>query len=331
MNQIIHRQGARNLLFLATVVLCLSLITGFRWESSSPSSVLCIRGGARPNPRDSSFHDHGGDDENDHFEPRRRSPKTNQHRQPSSSLLKRVAKGSAKLTGQALSATARTSGKMAYSLVSPKHVVWKELVGLWRLDQWMNDDNRSLQSTIELTPRPGQILIPGPNKHTNNQNNPRGKNNKLRVDGQFTPSKWPLSARIEFTHPVDQLLYTCTVHRKLADTKVLKLRGKIYARKWGRKVLVGTFVGRRRLKLLMDDDDNDDATVMDDEDDDDSEFDPDEELSDEEEGGTWDILRDARSMNMEEDSDGELGEDGHDDDLPFSDDDDEEDDGFERQ
>lgn len=309
MNRNANLQATVRLLFLATIILSPSIIVAFRWEpslsSSSPSPALCVRGGARPYPRDSSFHDHYSDNgEKDPHDPRRRSPQ-------SSSLLKRVAKGSAKLTGQALSATARTSGKMAYSLVSPKHVLWKELVGLWRLDQWMNDDNRPLQSTIELTPRTGQILIPGPHRG--------GK--KLRVDGHFTPSKWPLSARIEFTHPLDQLTYSCTIHRKLADTKVLKLRGKIYARKWGRKVLVGTFVGRRRLKLLLDDDDNDDALV---DEEDDSEFDQDE-ASDLEEGGTWDILRDTRSK-IEKDSDGELDDYGHDDDLTISENEEERDD-----
>lgn len=46
-----------------------------------------------------------------------------------------MASQSAKLSGIAFSATVRASGKATYNLVSPKHVEWNELVGLWRLDQ----------------------------------------------------------------------------------------------------------------------------------------------------------------------------------------------------
>lgn len=156
-----------------------------------------------------------------------------------------MSRQSATLSGKALSTTARASAKVAHNLVTPKHVEWSELVGLWRLDQWMIEEDRSIQSTIELTPRKTVIICSGEQTRR-----------KTTVQASFTPSHWPMSARIEFTNPINKFHYICTVERKLLAKSVLKLRGKIYSKRWGRKVLVGEFVGRRRLKLVLDGEDD---------------------------------------------------------------------------
>jgi hypothetical protein len=112
---------------------------------------------------------------------------------------------------------------------------------------------------------------------------------------KFIPSKWPRPARVEFwirqspyetNHGNESqsivllLLYVGTVHRKLAARHVLKLKGTIYQiiqesssksifgksnRPNGppqkkKKILVGTFVARKRIRISEqeEDDDNDD-------------------------------------------------------------------------
>mmetsp|Transcript_12389 Transcript_12389/g.16262 ORF Transcript_12389/g.16262 Transcript_12389/m.16262 type:complete len:246 (+) Transcript_12389:34-771(+) len=193
---------------------------------------LSVRRGNRQRPPN-EYDDNNGSDDNNEEEANRQGG-------GSKPLWSRMASESAKLSGNALSATARVSGKAAYNLVSPKHVEWRELVGLWRLDQWMNEEDRPIQSSIELKSRK-TVVIKGSSRKEN-----------IVMPCQFTAPNWPRSARIEFEGP-DKLIYSCSVDRKLADKSVLKLRGKIYEKRWGRKVLVGTFVGRRRLKLLLDD------------------------------------------------------------------------------
>jgi len=256
------------------------------------ASFYIARGGAgqRPPPLSRDEYD---DSDHDNFDrrvrrpPRGPPPRRRPTKPKTPPLWSRLASQSAKLSGQALSATARTSGKVAYNLMSPKHVEWRELVGLWRLDQWMNEEDRPIQSSMELTIRK-MVLVK--QSHTHQKT--------LQVPCHFKPAAWPRSARLEYKNPTNGLIYYCTVHRKLADKKVLKLRGKIYEKRWGRKVLVGTFIGRRRLKLLTDDGDEEEES------DDDDEFD---ESNEEEEGEEFDESDDDNEGEEEvEDSDAKM-------------------------
>ncbi|KAL7577383.1 hypothetical protein ACA910_002109 [Epithemia clementina (nom. ined.)] len=258
---------------------------------------------------------------------RRRRPPPDEGRRPpldSSStrpppLWSRLATQSAKLSGQALSATARASGQAAWHLATPKQVDWEtELVGLWRLDEWRNDwGDRAMQSHVELTQQQTVLFLDLPSATVdlgtgrNNRHGPQPRRGRPssrasspqeerhqqqpnEVSCHFTPAAWPRSARLEFHHPTTAgLIYTCTVQRKLADASVLKLRGKIYelvGNTWGRRgrrVLVGTFMGRRRLQLNVEEDEEEDDDEDADEEEDDDEN-KEEEDAEEEEEGDWD-------------------------------------------
>jgi len=187
---------------------------------------------------------------------------TTSRRHQSRSGLSRLAEKSLSLTSQAVSATAKQSGKAAYYLIRPKSVDLEELFGLWRLDQSVVfGDEGPVESaaSIYVTPR-GMVVVPR-----------SGGGEDGRVEESrytFSPSRLTASAKLEFTacafsrgqaEPPIRFFYRAYVHRKVADTSVIKLKGKIYRIErvgWRGKneklVLVGTFVARRRLRLSED-------------------------------------------------------------------------------
>ena len=294
------------------------------FSSSLPIwAAVVIRGGGGRR-----YDDEFPEDE-EHDRRRRMPPPNNRHGRPSrppqqpqpssSPMWSRLAKQSARVSGRALAATARVSGQAAHHLASPKQVDWQtDLVGLWRLDTWRNDRNQPQQVLVELTRQKTvvQLLVGNgggmgrterPSKrlssHNKNNDNHDGNSANRGVPCEFRPASWPRAARLEFYGSEDDLWYTCTVHRKLADSSVIKLRGNIYQVNKGMfggrgtKKWIGTFVGRRRLKLLAEDEDDED-----DEDDYEEGYDEDDE---------------------EEDLDEEYQENAEDDGEEYEDDDDE--------
>lgn len=230
----------------------------------SSSLSLILRAGAQP----------GNDDDDEEEEDpttrtigQRRASSSRRRRPPKpKSTLSNLAQTSFSLTSQVVSITAKQSSQLAYHLLRPKHVTPHELVGLWRLDQVL-DNNQESVLLVEITVH------------------------HVRIDRQqhkyrFVPSQWGRSAYIEFEATTPRtttsanhnhnLFYRGYIHRKLADPSVLKIKGTIYAMektgwrgKGMRHVPVGTFVARRRMKL-------------DDEEEEDGE---DTEVEEEEEGG----------------------------------------------
>jgi hypothetical protein len=259
------------------------------------------RGGGQPSPRPRG--DDDWDDNRQDNGPRRRP--SSKASSSSSSLWSRLAKQSAKLSGQAISATARGSGQVAYALLRPKHVEYPELIGLWRLDQWIEDDSDNNDNhhhsdatrTLELTEQftvlfsrppapPSNTLSTTTTTAVSRDSTAKQKQRQQQIPLEFHPAHWPSLATLSFYDDTTKLYYKCTVQRKMADPKVLKLRGKIYKLRsrgggvsfWKTQnnqqqvislasiqkkdlIPIGTFVGRRRMKLLTEnsnDDDNQD-------------------------------------------------------------------------
>jgi hypothetical protein len=241
---------------------------------------LVARGGAQ------SADNNDDDYDSDSSPPARdnQRPRRDQQRQrppqhppppPPKSTFASLAEKSYALTTHALSATARQSGKAAYYLIRPKKVKVKELFGLWRMDQSMmlydddDDEPESSSTTIEVTPA-GTILLP-----RNSNGDGDGGSNENQSRYTFTPAHLTASAKLEWRQ--QQYFYKAYIHRKVADSSVIKLKGKIYRvdhtgwrGKTEKLVPVGTFVARRRLKLLPDQDeeeDEEDEETMDEEED----------------------------------------------------------------
>jgi hypothetical protein len=184
---------------------------------------------------------------------------------PPKSTFGSLAEKSYALTTHALSATAKQSGKAAYYLIRPKKVQVKELFGLWRMDQSMmvyeDEEPESSAATIEVTPA-GTIILP----RNGNGDGDGGSDDQSRYT--FTPAHLTASAKLEWRRGDGQqqlYFYKAYIHRKVADPSVIKLKGKIYRvdhtgwrGKTEKLVPVGTFVARRRLRLLADEDDEDD-------------------------------------------------------------------------
>ena len=163
----------------------------------------------------------------------------------SSSIFSSIVRTSTK----ALAATARGSTHLAADLVRPKEVALEELVGWWRLDIALDDDNDMNDGappmTIQITPQ-GRVRLAA------------GEQQEQEFPLDFRPASWPRSAKLKFggSQKGGGYIYECTVQRKLANLDILKLRGKIYViRRFQGKVQVGTFVGRRRVVVMEEDDD----------------------------------------------------------------------------
>lgn len=179
-------------------------------------------------------------------------------------MFSSLAEKSYALTTHAVTATAKQSGKAAYYLIRPKKVELKELTGLWRMDQSMLYDDNNMEEqetssvTMEVTPA-GTILVP--RRNDNRDDGDGDDDTKSRYT--FTPAHLTASAKLEWRR--EGYFYRAYVHRKVADPSVIKLKGKIYRidqTGWRGKneklVAVGTFVARRRLRLLPDDEEEDD-------------------------------------------------------------------------
>jgi hypothetical protein len=156
----------------------------------------------------------------------------------------------------------------------------KELWGLWRLDQQLNeydDDLVDCQATIELTPK-GQVVV---FLHTESADKSRDLYSSSPYT--FTERMWPKACKIEFVaraflRPDDpqplSFMYKGYTYRKVADPKVIKITGSIYRLEktgWrGKKVQakpVGTFVARRRMRVNLDSDMSSDNEEDDDDED----------------------------------------------------------------
>jgi hypothetical protein len=271
-------------------VLCLILFGGivkgevFQSSSRSIASVrtssyglpihyrLVVRGGAQSYDNDADDYDSDpAPPSRDHHQPRRnqrRPPPQSQSQSPppKKSTFTSLAAKSYALTTHALTATAQQSGKAAYYLMRPKQVRVRELFGLWRMDQSLmmyedddEDEPESSSATIEVTPA-GTIIVPRSNGNSNGNGNGDEGSDESRYT--FSPAHLTASAKLEWRR--DGYFYKAYIHRKVADPSVIKLKGKIYRIEhtgWRGKneklVPVGTFVARRRLRLLATEDDDD--------------------------------------------------------------------------
>jgi hypothetical protein len=224
---------------------------------------LVGRGGAQSSDDDDDYDSDPGPPSRDNHRPeRRRERRPPTPPPPPKSAFTSLAEKSYALTTHALSATAIQSGKAAYYLIRPKKVEVKELFGLWRMDQsliiYEDEEPETSSATIEVTPG-GTVIVP-PN------GNGDGGSDESRYT--FTPAYLASTAKLEWRREdgqEQQYFYKAYIHRKVADASVIKLKGKIYRvdhTGWRGKneklVPVGTFVARRRLRLLPEDDDEDD-------------------------------------------------------------------------
>jgi hypothetical protein len=179
------------------------------------------------------------------------------------------------MTSQLAWNTMRQSGKVAYHLIQPKHVDLREVGGLWRLDQQITEKGDKVLAsvaTVELDPKQRLVLL-----------SMVGDDKKKKFAEPFTFTKTRLgSFKTEFVAPAflvgetPRLYgYRGTWQRKVADTKVIKLVGKIYTVKKQRfgkgrgeyvfGQAIGTFVARRRLQITEEYDDEYDDDEYDDE------------------------------------------------------------------
>lgn len=174
--------------------------------------------------------------------------------------LTRMAQSSLSLSRKAAATTVKTSGKAAFYLMRPKSVDESELWGIWRLDQQVG--TMQCTANIELTKR-GDVLITS------------GENIVWKSPYRFIQSTWPKPCRIDFEAPAFQppnskkpwlLRYKCSVERKIADKKVLKLSGTLYEIERPKSMFgkdlpprynkIGSFVGRRRVVWTEDEDED---------------------------------------------------------------------------
>jgi len=288
------------------------------------SSVVELRGGAsyddydeeydeydveeeeKDPPRRSSPRRQGPPSQNRPYDHRMARPPPRRPRKKQAHWAQRAAQQSIKKSGQlAWNAVIKQPGKLAYHLVRPKHVDLRELGGLWRIDQQVTINPRNPDKTIgsvatvSLDPRRRLVSVTAAAPED-------GKGESRTVRQPFTFKKSRLgSYKTTFIAPAflvsDQPRwygYKGTWQRKLADAKVVKLVGKIYAVrkvKFGKQKgewqmigkPVGTFVARRRVQMMPEEEDEDEYDdEYDDEDSedleigDDGEYDEDYDLED---------------------------------------------------
>lgn len=189
---------------------------------------------------------------------RKRQSKTSQY----ANLAVNMAKKTANVATSATVSSIKGSTRAAVHLATPKHVSIRDIVGVWRLDQHVDADGDATTTTtcaanVELTPR-GDVVT----RYSKGGGNSDEEQVKLSPY-TFTERSWPRSCAIEFEARAFQgpgqeeptnMLYKATFRRKLADTSVIKMEGKIYRvsggnRRWSKKrvELVGTFTARRRV------------------------------------------------------------------------------------
>ena len=187
-------------------------------------------------------------------------------------VFTQLAQTSMSVSQKAAMTTLKTSGKAAYYLMRPKAIKKSEIWGVWRLDQQIG--MKQSTANIELTKK-GYVIIRS------------GDEIIWKAPFQFISPTWPQSCRVEFEARAFQpspkskpwlLFYKGYFERKVADSSVIKIVGKVYEIErpksmFGRKDLpvrynkIGSFVGRRRVVLLDDEDDIDEDDSDVDEDD----------------------------------------------------------------
>jgi hypothetical protein len=236
-------------------------------------------------------------------------PQTNKKRKPKH-WTQRMASQSLQLTSKLAWNTVKQPGKLAYHLIRPKHVDLPETGGLWRLDQQVTmkgDRQVASVATIELNARKRLVILrqpPPPQQQqqqqqqqkastddNNDEDTTKSKETVIAEPYTFTKSRLG-SYKTSFVAPAflvgDKTRlygYKGTWQRKVADTKVIKLVGKIYnvkRQRFGKGKgsyqfdgpAVGTFVARRRIQMTEEEEEED---VYDD----DEEYDNDQEYDDE--------------------------------------------------
>lgn len=226
------------------------------------ASVCPSRGGGSLDDREGEDHSDLSDeyDIDDEVIPDEGRPRQSRPKSTSSPPKPSWAQRSLQLTGKVVAGTVTRSGKLAFHLWRPKDVDGKEIVGLWRLDQQLND-GLSSAATVELT-RDGFVRM----------------GEEPETSYEFVRRSWPKACKVEFVarafsvegRPPIRFFYKAYLYRKMADKSVIKMQGKIFQIEkagWRGKrveyIQVGTFTGRRRLQLeeegdLLDDDDDDD-------------------------------------------------------------------------
>ena len=204
------------------------------------------------------------------------------------SSVSQLASSSFHLSTQLAQSALQSTGKAAYHLITPKYISRHELYGVWRLDQVIittttdklypqNQDEKeensiSCVANIEFTSKGDAITYYNQTKYT--------------FPFYFKSKTWPRSCTIEFqayafqhvpnnnnqditTPSITHYYYKGYFRRKLADSSVIKIVGKIYQVEkiptWKQIITkssysksstsittkpgiqVGTFVARRRL------------------------------------------------------------------------------------
>mmetsp|Transcript_5959 Transcript_5959/g.10314 ORF Transcript_5959/g.10314 Transcript_5959/m.10314 type:complete len:393 (+) Transcript_5959:3-1181(+) len=195
----------------------------------------------------------------------------------------RIATKSLQTTGQlAWNAFVKQPGKLAYHVILPKHVDIRETDGLWRLDQQVTERGDHVVAsvaTIELQARPRLVVL---RRHVDGPSDEKDQAKVIKEPYTFTKRKLTGSFQTQFVAPaflvgdnqVRLYGYRGTWQRKLADRRVIKLVGKIYQvhkQRFGKQrgeyvfgQAVGTFVMRRRIRMVeeeeqeYEDEENDD-------------------------------------------------------------------------
>jgi hypothetical protein len=230
-------------------------------------------------------------------------PQTNKKRKPKH-WTQRMASQSLQLTSKLAWNTVKQPGKLAYHLIRPKHVDLPETGGLWRLDQQVTmkgDRQVASVATIELNARKRLVILrqqlPPPQQqqqastdNNNDEDTTKSKETVIAKPYTFTKSRLG-SYKTSFVAPAflvgdkPRLYgYKGTWQRKVADTKVIKLVGKIYnvkRQRFGKDKgsylfvgsSVGTFVARRRIQMTEEEEEEEEDVYDDEEYDDDQEYD----------------------------------------------------------
>lgn len=165
---------------------------------------------------------------------------------------------SLEISTKATFSTLKTTGRVLYYLTTPKYVGDYEVYGLWRLDQiiqipFPNSPMVTCAANINFTAKGDAVTKYMGIEH--------------RTRYHYKARSWPRSSIIEFEArafegPNDptpiSYIYKGSFRRKLADSSVLRLAGKIYEIRKGRfgggkrrGDLIGKFYGRRKSGIMF--------------------------------------------------------------------------------
>lgn len=225
----------------------------------------------------------------------------------------RMASQSMQFGGRLAWNTVKQPGKLAYHLIRPKHVEIRETGGLWRLDQQVTmkgDRQVASVASIELNPRKRLVILRQQKQQderdetatTTTTTPTTAATNVIAEPYTFTKSRLGFY-KTSFVAPAflvgdkPRLYgYKGTWQRKVANTQIIKLVGKIYnvkRQRFGKGKgsyifdgpSVGTFVARRRIQMEEEDDDESEEEEEDDGYDDEYDEDLDQEYDQDNHGG----------------------------------------------